>query len=331
MKNVHIIAEAGSNYNGSIKNAKELIDIGKRAGADSVKFQIINTYGLYLPGTYEYGHYDVKEVLDFREKCNLLESEWDEIFKYGKDSSVQVSASVFDKISIDILKKHNPNYIKIASSDLNNIKFLIEVAEQGKELIISTGMATLSEIEKSVNELFKRNFEKIVLMHCVSAYPAELAEMNLTFIDTLRSAFGVETGFSDHTKSSIAATLALTKGVKYIEKHFTMDNSLPGLDHKHAMNEERLVEYIKDIRDAESALMFNKVKISEKEIYTMRRARRALYASRDLSAGEIVNEPDILVVRPQGPMSADKYFDVVGKRLKVKILKHQPFTSDSIE
>ena len=323
MTKVHIIAEAGSNYNGDVNSAKELIDIAKRAKADSIKFQIINTYGLYLPGTYEYGHYDVKEVLNFREKCNLKEEQWAEVFNYGKELPIPVSASVFDQVSTKILMKHNPEYIKIASCDLNNIKFLLEVAETGKKLIISTGMATLTEIDKSVNELFKHNYNDIVLMHCVSAYPAELKEMNLNFIDTLHSKFGLDTGFSDHTKTSIAASLAVTKGVKYIEKHFTMDTTLSGLDHKHAMDENSLTNYIKDIRDSESALKTEKNKVSDREIYTMQRARRSLYAARDIEEGQFITKDDILVVRPNGPISADHYFDILGKKTKIKITKYE--------
>lgn len=330
MEKVHIIAEAGSNYNGDVGIAKNLIDIGKRVNANSVKFQIINTYGLYLPGKYEYGNYDIQEVLDFREKCNISELEWEEIFNYGRNSNIELSASVFDKVSLKILIKSNPEYIKIASSDLNNIKFLLEVGEYGKKMIISTGMATLAEIDNTVNTLYRHNINEIVLMHCVSAYPAELQDMNIGFIDTLRSAFGFETGFSDHTKTSIAACLALTKGVKYIEKHFTIDNSLPGLDHKHAMNEENLMTYVQDIRNAETALEFSRIKIGEKEEFTKRRARRALYAARFIPAGQSISEQDILVVRPQGPMSADKYFDVVGKKALKSLNQYEPFTSDSI-
>lgn len=330
MKKVHIIAEAGSNYNGSIQNAKKLIDIGKNAGANSVKFQIINTYGLYLPGVYEYGHYDIKEVLDFRDKCNLSKREWDEIFNYGDNTNIQISASVFDKVSLNILVNQNPKYIKIASSDLNNIKFLMEVGQTGIEMIISTGMATLSEIDKTVNTLVKNNIENIVLMHCVSAYPADLQEMNLGFIDTLKNAFGFKVGFSDHTKSSIAACLALTKGVKYIEKHFTLNNDLPGLDHKHAMNEENLKLYIQDIRHAETALNFSRNKIGEKEEYTKKRARRALYAARFIPAGSKITEDDIMVVRPQGPISADKYYNLLDKTVKEDIKQYQAFTFDVI-
>lgn len=330
MKKVHIIAEAGSNYNGDVALAKKLIDIGKRTGADSVKFQIINTYGLYLPGIYEYGHYDIKEVLDFRKKCNLSKNEWDEIFEYGNNSEIKISASVFDEVSLKILANHKPDYIKIASSDLNNIKLLLEVAQYGIKMVISTGMATLSEIEKTVNTLYKHNVDNIVLMHCVSAYPADLQDINLGFIDTLHNEFGFDTGFSDHTSTSIAACLALTKGVKFIEKHFTVDNSLLGLDHKHAMEEKGLENYINDIRNAESALKLSKIKIGKKEVYTKKRAKRALYAAQSIQAGHIISNDDILVVRPQGPMAADMYFEILGKTTLKDIKQYEPFTPDII-
>lgn len=330
MEKVHLIAEAGSNYNGELQKAKELAEIAKRAGADSVKFQMINTYGLYLPGQYEYGHYDIKEVLNFRDACNLPEADWDEIYNYCKELGIVSSSSVFDKVSMDILIKHDPEYVKIASSDLNNIKFLLEIAEYGKKLIISTGMASLQEIDNTVNFLYKNNVTDIVLMHCVSAYPADLEDMNLGFIDTLKSAFGFDTGFSDHTKNSIAACLALTKGVKYIEKHFTMDTSLPGLDHKHAMDEVMLTNYITDIRNAEKALTFKINKTGDKEEYTKKRARRALYAAVDIKKGTILTEDHIIIVRPQGPIPADRYYDVIGKAITKDIKKFQALSFDMI-
>jgi sialic acid synthase SpsE len=327
---VHIIAEAGSNYNGDVRIARQLVDIARNSGADSVKFQIINTAGLYLPGQYEYGHYDINEVIRFREECELADELWQSVFDYASRTGISASASVFDKKGLDLLDSLNPPYIKIASCDLNNIRFLLQAAEKNRPIILSTGMSTLPEIEKSVGELLRRGKEDLVLMHCVSAYPAELSDMNLGFIDILKSTFGLETGLSDHTGTSIAACLALAKGVRYIEKHFTLDKTLPGLDHKHAMEAAELGGYVQDIRNASLALLDVPVKVGEKEVFTRRRARRSLYASRPLKAGDILGEQDILVVRPEGIMSADQYFDILGATLVKDMHQYEAFSPDSL-
>ena len=190
-KNVHIIAEAGTNHNGNFETAINLIDVAKKAGADSVKFQIIYPDGLYLPGVYEFGHYDIKEVIAMRKKFMLKDEEYVALGKYCNEIDIDFSASVFDQRGIDLLASMNPKYIKIASTDLNNISFLRKVAERGIKTILSTGMSTLQDVEKSVDEMKKAGLDDIVLMHCVSAYPAKLENMNLGFIDTLKSELGL--------------------------------------------------------------------------------------------------------------------------------------------
>ena len=162
-------------------------------------------------------------------------------------------------------------------------------------------------------------------MHCVSVYPAQTEETNLRFLETLDSEFGTELGFSDHTGTSIAAIAAISLGVKWFEKHFTRDKSQKGLDHAYAMEESGLFRYVEDIRKAEAALKAKKEKVSEGEVYTRRRARRALYAARDLKPGTVVEDKDVLCVRPEGPMGAHEIDEVIGKVLKVEVKQHQAF------
>ena len=325
-KNVHIIAEAGTNNNGNFATAKILIDVAKKAGADSVKFQIIYPEGLYLPGVYEFGHYDIKEVIAMRKKFMLKDEEYLDLGKYCNEVGIKFSASVFDQRGLELLAGMNPCYIKIASTDLNNISFLRKVAERGIKTILSTGMSTLKDVERSVKEMNKEGLHDIVLMHCVSAYPAKLENMNLGFIDTLKSEFGLPVGLSDHTQSSIAACIALTKGITYIEKHYTINRNQEGFDHKYAMEEEQLIEYISDINKSVLALNEPTQKLGEDELYVRKRARRSLYAKRDMKAGEVVNENDILVVRPSNIMAASDYDLVVNKKLHKDINQYDPFS-----
>jgi sialic acid synthase SpsE len=333
---IHIIAEAGSNHNGSIENAKKLIDIAANAQADSVKFQIINTWGLYLPGNYEYGHYNLEDVLAFRKKTEFKPEDIRILSEYSKPKKIQFSASIFDEEGLNMLNEVNPSYIKIASGDLNNLRLIRNIlanSSNESKLILSTGMSTLSDIERTVNEIDKNgHLNRLVLLHCVSIYPARIEETNLSFIATLKKTFGTQVGFSDHTKDSKAALIALGIGATWFEKHFTFDKKAEGLDHKHAADETELKQYVDDLRKGEKALIDKKEdKISEGEFYTRKRARRALYASRDMKAGEIIKDEDILCVRPEGPMQADEIDFLIGKQLAEEIKQYKPFTKDAIK
>ncbi|SEL80307.1 N-acetylneuraminate synthase family protein [Parapedobacter koreensis] len=327
----HIIAEAGTNHNGSKQKAKELIDLASRAKADSVKFQIINPWGLYLPGEYSYGHYDIKKVLKLRESTVLSDDVYRELAMYCNEQGIEFSSSVFDKNGLDLLCSLDPPYIKIASCDLNNIRFLRQVAETGKKVVLSTGMSSLSDIEKSLKEIEKSgNLNNFILLHCVSVYPAKVEQANLSFITTLKNLFGLEVGFSDHTGDSLAAVMALALGATWFEKHFTTDHTQEGLDHAYAMEEDGLTQYVEDIRTAEIALQPKEDKISDAERYTRKRARRSLYAARDLVPGEILKDDDVLCVRPEGILDADDIDLVIGKSVQTPIRQYEAFTFEKI-
>jgi sialic acid synthase SpsE len=327
---IHIIAEAGSNNNGQLSKAKELADIAKRSNADSVKFQLINTWGLYLPGEYEYGHYDVKKVLKFRQDGEMTDREYEDLAEYCKTINIPFTASVFDEKGLELMLKFDPAYIKLASCDINNVRFLRQIAETGRKIVFSTGMSTLNDVEKAVNVLVKGGANDLVIMHCVSVYPARLKQTNLRFIEILKSEFGFPVGFSDHTGNSIAACIALSLGATWFEKHFTEDKNQDGLDHKHAMEERGLTEYIQDIHDAETALQLKAEKISDDERYTRKRARRSLYAAFDLPAGHIVRNEDVLCVRPEGILDADQIDVVVGSKVTGPVKQYEAFTYDNL-
>ncbi|MCB1208116.1 MAG: N-acetylneuraminate synthase family protein [Verrucomicrobiales bacterium] len=330
---VHIIAEAGSNYNGSVTLAKQLSGVAKAAGADSVKFQIIYTNGLYKAGQYAFGHYEIDDVRRVRDLGELPDEAWQEIAQDAATQGIPFSASVFDTRGLDLLCKLDPPYIKLASCDLNNLRFLREVAARGRRMIVSTGMSTLADIEKTVSTLNKEGIcgDKLVLLHCVSAYPAKLEDTNLGFLQTLRSAFGTAVGFSDHTLSSEAAAVAIALGATWIEKHFTTDHTLEGFDHKHAMEPQAFQSYVETLRAAETALLPKVIKIGPAEAYTRERARRGVYFSKDLPAGHRLTEQDIEVLRPQSPIAADEADDVVGMILKHSVDAHSAVRWSDLE
>lgn len=330
MSNAHVIAEAGVNHNGKIENAFRLIDIAKNAGADSVKLQIINPYGLYLPGQYKYGHYDINKVIENRFSTVFSDDQYKEIFDYSASINMPCSASVFDEKGLDLLCSFNPPYIKLASSDLTNIRFLRQVSEKNIPVILSTGMASLDEIALSIKYITMDGFDEITLLHCVSIYPCQLEETNLNFITTLQKEFGFPVGFSDHTRTSEAACVAYALGCRWFEKHYTFDNKLDGFDHKHAQNEEEFISYITNIRSVEKSLSNKKTKITDAEDYTSQRARRSLYASRNLKKGEVLRSEDILCVRPSGPMNANQIYELIGKKLLEDIPIHTAFKTSIV-
>lgn len=326
----HVIAEAGTNNNGNLQKAKNLVDIAKRAGADSVKFQMINTWGLYLPGKYEYGHYKIEDVIRIREAGEMSDEEYIELSNYANQIGIPFSSSVFDEKALKLLDQFNPPYIKIASCDLNNIRFLRQVAEYQRKIILSTGMSTLADIENTLSVINKESKCDIVLLHCVSIYPCALEQTNLSYINTLKSKFGVPVGFSDHTGSSHAACVALSLGATWFEKHFTEDKNQEGLDHAYAMEEQGLLEYINDLKAASLSLKSSEKQLTEKELYTRRRARRSLYAAKDLSIGHILTDADVLCVRPENIMQADEIDILIGKPLTKSIQRFEPFSKDHV-
>ncbi len=325
---LHIIAEAGSNYNGSTALAFQLNAAAAAAGADSVKFQIIHTDALYRPGEYAYGPYRIEDVRVIRRRDELSRGQWREIRDDAHHRGIPFSASVFDTAGLDILCELDPPYLKIASCDLNNLRFLREVAARGRKMVVSTGMSSLGDIERAVAALDREGIhsEKLVLLHCVSAYPSALQETNLSFLQTLRSAFGTAVGFSDHTLGREAACVAVALGATWIEKHFTTDHNLEGLDHKHAMEPSAFGEYVAALRATEAALQPKSVKIGPAERYTRQRARRGLYITRTLPAGHVLTNEDIAILRPEGPMPADDIDLVVGKSLTQALEAFEPLS-----
>lgn len=327
---VHIIAEAGSNYNGSVELACKLNQVAADAGADSVKYQIIYPEGLYRQAVYTYGHYDIKEVLRIRQEGVLSDEDWKRVYLDAKARGILFSSSVFDLRGLDLLMEMDPPYLKTASSDLNNIRFLRELASRGKKMIVSTGMATLSEIEKSVDVIVKQGLplSQIVLMHCVSAYPTSLDDTNLAFIETLKNTFGTSVGFSDHTQGNEAACVAVGLGVEWIEKHYTLDNTLPGFDHKYAMEPSQFANYVSSIRAVEVSLAPQDQKIGDAEAYTKQRARRGMYVSKSLPAGHILTDQDILIVRPENSIPASDIDVIIGMQLLQPLDAFDPLSMD---
>ena len=199
---IHLIGEAGTNHNGSHEMARQLVEVAVEAKADSIKFQIIYPEGLYLPKLYQDGVYQDNEVFSIRAANKLTDGEYRELAAYCAERGIPFTASVFDRHGLDLLDELDVPYIKTASCDLNNSPFLMEAAERGRRMIISTGMATLGEIDRAVSDIVSKGNDNIVLLHCVSIYPAPVERMNLGFIRTLHQAYYSSQPRSVHSRPS---------------------------------------------------------------------------------------------------------------------------------
>ena len=330
-KEIHIIAEAGTNHNGTVERATELIDVAYETKANSVKFQIIYPEGLYLPKFFRDERYVDNRVFLQRKKWMLSDDAYRYLALYCKEKGILFSGSVFDKRGVDLLDELDVEYIKIASCDLNNSSLLKLAAETGRKVVVSTGMATLGEIERAVADITSTGSTDLVLMHCVSLYPCPFPHMNLGFIDVLKTSFGFPVGLSDHTENSLAAAVAASKGIEYLEKHLTIDREAEGFDHSYAMEPDGLARYVADVRACEVASRLRFPKVSDAESSVKLRARRALYAARNIPAGDVLVAADVLTVRPEGPLCPNDIEWVLGKRARRMINQYESISRDLLE
>ena len=327
MNKIEVIAEAGSNHNGDVGKAIELIDITKESGANSVKFQFIFADGLYLPKFSQNGKtpsYVDNSVFNIRKNEELTNSQWEKIWSYALTRGINISASVFCKRGISLLSSLGAPFVKIASTDFTNINLIESAIDAFDRVIISTGMASIKDLGSTIDFLDSQNLNnsEVELMHCVSRYPCPLSSSNLNRIALLRNISKYRVGYSDHTEGNESSLMALSLGVTVFEKHFTMDQELPGFDHKHAANPQQLQHYIETLNNGCRALQQNSSFITEEEVTTSIRARRGVYAARDLEKGKVVNADDLLYVRPSTLSSLSNIDDFLGRVVQEDVHKY---------
>jgi len=320
-----IIAEIGSNHDGRLDQAKRLIDIAVEAGADAVKFQSFRASAMF-------NRYKNKDIVEKLEGLELHEDWYREIFDYTSEKSIMALFSVFDERSVDFLDDYDVDAFKIASYELTHTPLLEYVAKKNKPVIISTGMATESEVMDAVKSIYSMGNKQVIILHCVSQYPTNPRDVNLNSMVNLKKIFDCPVGFSDHTQTIYAPIAAAALGADMIEKHFTLDKSLPGTDHSYALNPKELLEMTKGIRYAERMLGDSIVKPTKSE-EGEREWRRAIYASCNISNGTVINSDMLMILRPspKGYISP-KYFDqVIGKRIKKDIKKGELISKEFVE
>lgn len=319
-----IIAEIGVNHNGDMNLAYQLIDEAAKAGADAVKFQSFSaenlvsiyakkvSYQLETTSDKE-SHYDMIKRLELTEDQHRL------LFDYSLKRNIEFISTPYDLDSVRLLSELGVNTFKTASADIVDLPLHESIAKTKKNVIIATGMATLEEIEEVVNIYPERN--KITLLHCVSNYPCSNESLNLRSINTLKSKFNTNVGFSDHTIGSLASIISISLGAKVIEKHFTLDKNLPGPDHKASSTFIEFVDLVKSIRSAEIALgsSIKQCQNEEKQMLTI--SRKSIVYSDDLRKGEKITIDNIALKRPGTGLYSKEIKNILGKRLKHDVFK----------
>ncbi len=316
-KGVFIIAEAGINHNGDLSLAKELVDAAKEAGADAVKFQIFHTESFYSIKHKGFEHTE-SDIYNLMRSLEFGEKEWIELKKFADRKGILFFASVFDDISFEISRKINIPLYKIASLDITNFPLIKKIAKTKKPVIISTGFSTFDEISRAVKWIEEEKNKNISILHCVSLYPPKPEEINLNFIKTLKNAFPYEIGFSDHTKGWHMTIAAVSLGAKIVEKHFTLDNNLPGPDQKMSLNKDDFKKMVTEIREVEKSFGNGfKQTIVKREKDVVNVARRGIYAKKKIEKGEKLTAENIIGKRPLNDgIGIEFYNTVLNRRVK---------------
>ena len=314
-----IIAEAGVNHNGDINLARKLIDVAKEAGADAIKFQTFKAEEVVTrnaeKAAYQRETTPAEEThYDMIRKLELSGEAFTELFAYAQEKGMIFLSSPFDKGSADLLDELGVTAFKVGSGEITNFPLLKHIARKRKLIILSTGMATLPEIEAALETIKEGGSNDIILLHCVSSYPARVADMNLRTMQTLRDTFKLPVGLSDHSRGITIPAAAVALGSCLIEKHFTLDNSLPGPDHQASLEPDELKQMVIAIRDVEEA-MGDGIKsptVAEEAIKKV--ARRSIVARVDIPRGTVITGEMLGIKRP-GTGLEPKYIDsLLGKR-----------------
>ena len=318
MEKTLIIAEAGVNHNGSIEQAKKLVDVAFECGADIVKFQTAKLDSLVSKEA-KMANYQRENIgKDESQKemlRNLLLSYDDfiELADYCQSVGISFLSTPFDIDSIHFLNDMQ-NMWKIPSGEITNYPYLLEIAKTGKKVILSTGMSDMEEIDDAIRVLNENGIKEITLLHCTTEYPTPYENVNLYAMNSLRERFGCPVGYSDHTKGIEVDLAAVALGATVIEKHFTLDRSLPGPDHKASLEPYELKAMIEGIRKIEIALGSEEKKPTETEILNRDVARKSIVAKRDISIGEVFSGDNITTKRPGTGISPMKWDEVIGTR-----------------
>jgi N,N'-diacetyllegionaminate synthase len=321
-KSILIIAEAGVNHNGDLALAKQLIDAAAEAGADLVKFQTFNADLLVTRNTEKANYQSMatgsaETQHQMLSRLELSVSMHHELIAYCSTRNIGFFSTGFDIESVDFLINLGINHVKIPSGEITNLPYLRHIGQFSNPVIISTGMATMGEIEAAIDVLEQAGTTRslITVLHCTTEYPTPMAEVNLRAMQSIHAAFGVAVGYSDHTVGIEVSIAAATLGATVIEKHFTLDRSLPGPDHKASLEPWELKAMVEAIRNIEIALGDGIKRLTPSESRNKPVARKSLVASKAIKTGEVLSAENITTKRPGTGISPMNWDDVMGRKV----------------
>ncbi len=331
-----IIAEAGVNHNGDVNLAKKLIDVAREADADAVKFQTFRAEEL-VTETAEKADYQKETTSPEESQFNMIKkleltgSDFEKISTYAQKKDILFLSSPFDNGSADLLEELGVPAFKIPSGEITNFPLLQYIARKHKPVILSTGMSTLDEVAAALKVIRGEGTEEIVLLHCVSSYPAKIVDTNLRAMATLKETFKLPVGLSDHTLGITIPIAAVALGACVIEKHFTLDKNLPGPDHKASLEPEELKEMVASIRDVEKAMGDGVKRPTKEEKATRKVARRSIVAKVDIAKGVVITGEMLAIRRPGTGIEPGNLGMVIGKRAKRQIMSDELITSSEVQ
>ena len=315
---VYIIAEAGVNHNGSLDLACRLVDAAKAAGADCVKFQTFRSENLVShsaqKAAYQQDTTGSGSQINMLKKLELSYHEFLALKAYCDKAGISFLSTPFDLESIDFLNSIDMPFWKIPSGEVTNLPYLLALARTGKPVVMSTGMCEMAEIRVAVHLLQENGTKEIRLLHCNTEYPTPYEDVNLRAMRTMREAFGLEVGYSDHTRGIEVPVAAVALGATIIEKHFTLDRNMEGPDHRASLEPDELAAMVSAIRHIEKALGSGDKTPSPSEMKNINVARKSIVAQKEIKAGEMFTEENITVKRPGTGISPMKWFEVLGAK-----------------
>ncbi len=319
MSDVFIIAEAGVNHNGDMKLAKKLVDAAKSAGADAVKFQTFKAKDLVSKAAMKADYQKLaaktqESQLEMLEKMELSYGDFKDLHAYCMGKGILFLSTAFDFDSIDFLESLDVPLYKVPSGEITNLPYLIKIAGTGKPVILSTGISDMDEVASAIEALRDHGAGMITVLHCNTQYPTPFEDANLKAMLTLKARFGLAVGYSDHTLGIEAPVAAVALGATVIEKHFTLDKSLDGPDHRASLNPRELGAMVTAVRNIEAALGDGIKRPSASETTNKDVVRKSIVARRDIAKGEIFTQENLTVKRPGSGISPMRWFEVLGMR-----------------
>lgn len=332
-----IIAEAGVNHNGSIDMAKKLIDAAAESGVDYVKFQIWKTDEILVKNApkakYQIDNDGDSSQYEMAKRLELTFNQYIELYNYCESVGVKFLATPDDYPSLDFLTETiSQKLIKIGSGEINNIPFLKRIGKKGVDVILSTGMSNIGEVELAYTSLIKSGAPSVSILHCTSSYPAPFETLNLLAIQTLKTVFQTKVGYSDHTLGTEASIAAVALGAQIIEKHFTIDKNLPGPDHKASIEPEELTLMVKQIRNIEKALLGGGLKrIQNIEVETRSVVTKGIYIKSKIKKGDIICEDKMRFMRPVSEIPVNLFDHVVNRKALKDISEGEPLKWSDID